>query len=228
MSQAPRYCRSAAYELFARELPSLEETSSLVRAAIAVSMHELDGVDTAAVEQTLAEIAQEICSRVCSGNPQAMIAQLHEVLFEEWGFAGHAENYYALENSYLPRVLETRRGIPVTLSLVYKAVAQQVGLKVRGINSPIHFLAAVEVGNSWMIVDAFDRGRVLTDNEVYHLLDQRAGTPVERSDAVLATATHPQWLARIIHNLEQIFSRAGRQSDVLAMQELLALVQHAD
>ncbi len=49
--------------------------------------------------------------------------------------------------------------------------------------------------------------------------------PVERSDAILATASHPQWLTRIIRNLEQIFQSAGRRNDVLAMQELLALVK---
>ena len=86
-------------------------------------------------------------------------AELHEVLFEEWGFTGNAEDYYAPDNSYLPRVLQTRRGIPVTLSLIYKAVAQQVGLIVRDINTPVHFLAAVEVDRSWMIVDAFDSGQ---------------------------------------------------------------------
>jgi regulator of sirC expression with transglutaminase-like and TPR domain len=86
----------------------------------------------------------------------------------------------------------------------------------------------VEVDGSWMIVDAFDGGRVLAREEVFQRLDQLAGQPVERSDALLATASHPQWLARIIRNLEQIFDRAGRQSDVLAMRELLALVKDAD
>jgi len=228
MFPAPRYCRPESYEQFARELPTLEETDSLVRAAIAVSMHDLDDVDSAQVEQTLREIAQEISRRVSSGSQHALVAQLHEVLFEERGFTGNAENYYAPENSYLPRVLETRRGIPVTLSLIYKSVAQQVGLKARGINSPIHFLAAVEVGDSWMIIDSFDGGRVLSCEEVYQQLDQLAGAPVERSEELLATATHPQWLARILRNLEQVFVRDGRQSDVFAMQELLALIKHAD
>lgn len=228
MSHVPRYCRPVAYELFAGQLATLEETDSLVRASVAVSMHELDNVDPAEIEKKISEMAQEIKSRVPSGNPRAIVAQLHEVLFEEWGFAGQTEDYYAPENSYLPCVLQSRRGIPVTLSLIYKAVAQQVGLTARGINAPVHFLAAVEVDGSWMIVDAFDGGRVLAREEVFQRLDQLAGQPVERSDALLATASHPQWLARIIRNLEQIFDRAGRQSDVLAMRELLALVKDAD
>jgi regulator of sirC expression with transglutaminase-like and TPR domain len=227
MASAPRYCRQAAYEFFVQQLATLEETDSLVRAAIAVAMHELDDVNPAEVEATIGEISREINSRTPSGNPHAMVAQLHELLFEEWSFTGNTTDYYAPDNSYLPRVLQTRRGIPVTLALIYKAVAQQIGLIARGINAPVHFLAAVELDGSWMIVDPFDGGRALTREEVFNRLDELTGTPLDRSDAVLATASHPQWLARIIRNLEHIFERAGRKTDVLAMRELLELIPDA-
>jgi regulator of sirC expression with transglutaminase-like and TPR domain len=228
MASAPRYCRKAAYDFFVQQLATLEETDSLIRAAIAVSMHELDDINPAEVEATLGEISREINSRTPSGNPHAMVAQLHELLFEEWGFSGNTQDYYAPDNSYLPRVLQSRRGIPVTLALIYKAVAQQIGLSARGINAPVHFLAAVEVDGSWMIVDAFDGGRMLTRDEVFDRLDELTGTSLDRSDAMLATASHPQWLARIIRNLVQNFERAGRQADVLAMHELLELIKDAE
>ncbi len=48
-----------------------------------------------------------------------------------------------------------------------------------------------------MIVDAFDGGRVLTREEVFDRLDQLTGTPLDRSDAMLATASHPQWLGEL-------------------------------
>jgi regulator of sirC expression with transglutaminase-like and TPR domain len=225
MTEAPQHCREAAYEIFIQQLPTLEETDSLLRAAAAVSMHELEFVDLAAVERTLAELAADIAGRVRSGSQHALVSQLHEVLFEEWGFTGNTDDYYNAENSYLPRVLETRRGIPVTLSLIYKCVAQRLGLTARGINTPAHFLAGVEVDGSWMIVDPFQGGRVMSRDEVFLRLEQLAGAPIARSDALLATATHPQWLSRIIRNLEQVFSHEGRQVDFLAMRELLNLVQ---
>lgn len=228
MAGAPRYCRMAAYEFFAEQIPTLEETDALVRAAVAVSMHELDDVDPAVVEKTLTDMAAEITSRVWSGNPQALAAQLHEVLFEERGLKGNVDDYYNRENSYLSRILESGRGIPVTLSLIYKSVAQRVGLISRGINAPAHFLAAVEVNDSWMMIDPYHSGRLLTRDEVFDRLDQMAESPVVRSDALLATATHPQWIARIIRNVEQLFLRDGRNQDVLAMQELLELVKEGD
>jgi regulator of sirC expression with transglutaminase-like and TPR domain len=224
MPQSPRYCRPAAYELFAAQLATLEETNSLVRAAAAVAMHEFADTCLDDVERQLDEIAAEIVGRVSSGNRRALIAQLHAVLFDELGLAGNTENYYAPENSYLPKVLETRRGLPVTLSLVYKSVAQRIGLNARGINSPVHFLAAVELDGSWMIVDPFHDGRVLARDEVFDRLEKLAGAPIARSDELLSTATHIDWLARIVRNLEQVFQRTGRQMDMLAMRELLSLV----
>ena len=196
-----------------------------MRTAVAVSMHELDGVDPTAVETTLSQWANEINSRVRSGNQQALVAQMHQLLFDERGLAGNTEDYYNRENSYISQVLATGRGIPVTLSLIYKCIAQRVGLKSRGINAPAHFLAAVEVNDVWMMVDPFQSGRLLTRDEVFDRLDQMAEEPIVRSDALLAMATHPQWIARIIHNVEHIFERDGRTDDALAMRELLALVE---
>ena len=228
MIETPVHCREAAFELFVGQLPTLEQTDSLLRAAVAVSMHELEFVDIEAIEQTLDELAADIGGRVRSCSQRALVSQLHEVLFEEWGFSGNTDDYYHPENSYVPRVLETRRGIPVTLSLAYKCVGQRVGLNVRGINSPAHFLAAIEVDGAWMIVDPFQGGRVMTRDEVFNRLEQLTGAPIVKSDALLATATHHEWLSRIIRNLEQVFSHEGRQADMLAMRELLDLVKDAD
>ena len=158
-------------------------------------MHEFPDANPDEVDRTLKQIADEISGRVVSGNQHALVAQLHAVLFDELGFTGNTENYYAPENSYLPKVLESRRGLPVTLSLVYKSVAQRIGLKARGINSPVHFLAAVELDSAWMIVDPFHDGRELTREEVFDRLEQLAGGPLQRSDELLATATHRDWLA---------------------------------
>lgn len=224
MVDAPRFCRRAAYDAFVAQLPSLEVTDSLVRAAVAVSMHELDGVTPDDVERSLDGLADNVRRKVKSVTPSALVARLHEVMFEEVGFTGNTDDYYSPENSYLPRVLATHRGIPVTLSLIYKAVAQRLGLISRGINAPVHFLAAVESDGNWMIVDPFQGGRMLTKQEVFDQLDQHSSAPVDRCDKLLATATHVDWLARIIRNLELVFAKAERENDRLAMAELQALL----
>ena len=106
--------------------------------------------------------ARRVRERAPSGNRRALLAHLHQVLFEEEGFAGNQQQYYTAENSYLPEVLATRQGIPISLTLVYKAVAELAGLQVVGLNSPGHFLAAVNDGEGEIIVDPFFGGQKVT------------------------------------------------------------------
>ena len=147
---------------------------------------------------------------------------MHAVLFEEEGFAGNMERYYNALNSYLPAVLNTRHGLPVLMSLVYKLVGEGAGLTVEGINAPGHFMVRVLCDNAWMIVDPFFGGQVLTRDEAFDRLDRVTGTPLPRRDELLATATHPRWLARILGNLRQLFATEGRRDDLAAMTELVA------
>src|SRR6185295_15988212 len=104
-------------------------------------------------------LADRVRARVHGRQVQARLAPLHDVLFEEEGFTGNTTSYYSPLNSYLPAVLESREGIPVTLSLVYKAVADQIDIPVVGLNTPYHFLVEVRGGSERMVIDPFLCGR---------------------------------------------------------------------
>ena len=163
--------------------------------------------------------------RVRTRQPRAIVAHLHSALFDEAGFTGNTENYYHAANSYLPKVLQTRRGLPVVLALVYRAVAERVGLVAYGVNSPGHFLAAVEVEKQLLLIDAFDRGRLLSRQEMCERIAQTAGQTMIQPDEPLPLASNRQWLARIILNLVGLFTRQGPAENVYAMREMLELVE---
>jgi regulator of sirC expression with transglutaminase-like and TPR domain len=161
------------------------------------------------------------------------LAHLHDVLFEVIGFVGNVEDYYNPANSYLPEVLRTHRGLPITLALIYKCVAEGVGLVVQGINSPGHFLAAVqtpgrvETGGSttkWMYVDPFYGGGMLDQADVWRRISEATGSDARPSPQWLAPATHRQWLGRMLNNLQAVFAHTGRERDLYAMQELQDLL----
>lgn len=220
MENFPHFCRPLAYEQFCRQLDLLDTTASLVQAAVAIAMHELEGIIPDEVVGRLNKLAARVGGRVHSGNEEALLAHLHDVLFVEEGFAGNTDQYYTAENSYLPIVLQTKHGLPIILSLIYKAVAEGVGLQVEGINSPGHFLVRVRAGKEWMLVDPFFHGQSLSRDEAFHRLEQVGGRAVPRDDQILAPATHQQWLARILANLQSLFANEGRQDDLAAMTEL--------
>ncbi|HVT27990.1 MAG TPA: transglutaminase-like domain-containing protein, partial [Lacipirellulaceae bacterium] len=184
-------------------------------------------------EAAIVELAAAVQRRVRSPNVEAKLAHLHDVLFDVVGFVGNVEDYYSPANSYLPVVLRTHRGLPITLVLIYKCVAERIGLEVRGINSPGHFLAAVRDGqsigtptknNNWMYVDPFYGGELLDENDVCRRIAETTGLiPVDLSQW-LAPATHRQWLGRMLNNLQAVFAHTGRERDLYAMQELQSLL----
>jgi regulator of sirC expression with transglutaminase-like and TPR domain len=141
---------------------------------------------------------------------------------------GNTDDYYNPANSYLTDVLHARRGLPISLVLIYKSVAEPLGLKVHGINSPGHFLAELELPDRSLqratYVDPFFGGGLLTTEEVFSRISQATGQAIETSPALLARASHRQWLARILTNLQAAFSTLGQERDALAMQELFSLL----
>ncbi|MEX0887155.1 MAG: transglutaminase-like domain-containing protein [Phycisphaeraceae bacterium] len=227
----PLHCRSAAWAQLVGQLPTLGTTEGLLRAACAVATHELDpaAAEADAVVARVEELANRVRARVASDRPRALLAHAHEVLFEEERFRGTEPGEASPHSSYLPMVLKTRRGLPVTLSLIYKAVLERVGVDVCGLNTPGHFLAGIsgidEEPGRLMIVDVADAGRVLSQEQAFRRIEQAAGTAVPRQRGLLAEATHRQWLIRLLQNLIMVFDRAGRWPDQAAMLELRTLVE---
>jgi regulator of sirC expression with transglutaminase-like and TPR domain len=232
MAGVPAYCHPAAHTAFACELPQVETTRGLFRAAFAIALHERPDAEIDQAESAIRHLASTVNARVRSPNSQARLAHLHDVLFDVVGFKGNVEDYYNPANSYLPDVLATRRGLPITLVLVYKCVAEEVGLAARGINSPGHFLAAVEcpesgrsnAADSWMYVDPFYGGGLLTITDIYQRISEATGHDNPPSRSWLTAATHRQWLARMLNNLQAVFAHTGRERDLYAMQELQDLL----
>jgi regulator of sirC expression with transglutaminase-like and TPR domain len=216
----PLYCHGEAYEYFLEQLPQLPTIEGLVRAAVAVSMHALEDVDPMRIEARLRALSDRVRQRARSQTDPAILANMHHVLFDEEGFCGNLQHYYNALNSYLPVVLDTHLGLPIVLSLIYKAVGQWSGLTVEGINAPGHFLVQVKCDQSWMIVDPFFGGQLLSRDEAFERLDRVVGRTLPRLDELLTTATHEQWLTRIIGNLRQLFANEGRRDDLAAMTEL--------
>ncbi len=224
MQPSPQLCRPQAYQLFAEQVPVIETTSGLLRGAIAISMHALDDIEPETVEQQLQDLALRVSSRFRTSSTEAMLAHLHDVLFDEEGFHGNSDDYYNPLNSYLSAVLATKQGIPVALSLVYKVVGERVGLRIQGVNAPGHFVCRVMTDQGWMIVDPYLGGGVLTADEAFERMEEVTGRPVPRSPEYLAPATHSQWLSRMLVNLQHIFATNERRSDLAAMSELQSLL----
>jgi regulator of sirC expression with transglutaminase-like and TPR domain len=220
MTDSPvTYCRPEALRAFRAALPGLGTTRGLVDATVAIAQHELPMASSADVWARLCAIATRVRSRVRSPDPAALLAHAHDELFVVEGFTGDRLDYHAPENSYLPRVLARRRGLPIALVLVYKTVLGELGIDVAGIAAPGHFLAQVLIEGAPAYVDPFHGGTVLNRVEALARCAQVIGQLPPGADTLPECGPVP-WLQRCLRNLEASFGSRQRPRDVHAMQEL--------
>ena len=141
------------------------------------------------------------------------IIALNHYLFDELGFSGNAADYYDPRNSYLNDVLERRLGIPITLSILYIEIGQRVGLALRGVSFPGHFLVKCTLRDGAVVLDPYSRGASLGIDDLRERIRTIQGGAAEASDddlrRMLAAAGKKEILARVLRNLKAIHRQKG-------------------
>jgi regulator of sirC expression with transglutaminase-like and TPR domain len=217
----PQCCLPEAFKLLQRQVDTIKSSDALLNGAVAIALHHMPEASPGKVDRQLQSFVDDVRKRVRGTQPQAILAHLHEVLFDEGGLCGNTEDYYNPSNSYLPAVLNTKRGLPITLSLIYKIVAERLGLRTWGVGLPGHFLVAVEERpDNILLIDAFAGGRVLTNEEAHERLQELFGPEMEWNSDMLKPASNRHWLTRILQNLLHIFGSNRQYTDVAAILEM--------
>ena len=166
----------------------------------------LPGVEIALYQKTLDKWADELKTRMSPHDSEsARVATLAQLFGKELGFRGNEDDYYSARNSLLPCVMDTRLGIPISLSVLYMMAAQRASVLVEGINLPGHFV----VRHGAVLFDPFHEGRVLTTRDCAEILSHQKLT-LHPSHL---QAAHPRLiLIRILANLLYIFERDKNDS----------------
>ncbi|CAK9095793.1 unnamed protein product [Durusdinium trenchii] len=110
--------------------------------------------------------------RHCQAEVRSMVLAINQALYQEFGLEGNQMDYYNPENSMLHAVLEKKKGIPISLSVVWAAVARRCGLMCHPLaNVPRHVLIRIPAGgegpaeNNDLYLDAFDNGKLMSWGE---------------------------------------------------------------
>jgi len=149
--------------------------------------------------------------------------QLTTVLFEEAGFTGNQEDYYDPRNSYLNQVLDRRTGIPISLAVLVLAVCRRAGIVAEGIGFPGHFLVRLG-GPGGLLIDPFNRGLTLDDDDLTSLLRRSLGPSARLSASHLEPVGMRSILLRMLANLRQIHEqRKDHRSALVVCDRLVEL-----
>jgi regulator of sirC expression with transglutaminase-like and TPR domain len=144
---------------------------------------------------------------------------LNRVLFHEHGFHGNTEHYADPLNSFLDQVLTRRKGLPITLSIVYLLVAERIGLSLEPIGLPGHFLIGCYAEDLPFYIDPFNGGRLLTANDAFAMLRKHSLSP---TIADLAPTPVREVLCRCCRNLVNHYTVANDHDRARLFAEFVA------
>ena len=203
---------------------------SLLEAAASLCQDEHPDIDLQALLGEVDALADQLRRRVpADAVPLQRLRRLNRYFFQELGFAGNVNDYYDPGNSLLSTVLRTRRGIPITLAVLYIELANEIGLNACGVSFPGHFLVKLHMPEGEVVIDPFS-GQSLSREQLDELL-----VPYRRSHGLegdfemplglfLQAAEPRDVLARMLRNLKEIHRSAGDWARLVAVLDRLVVL----
>lgn len=202
----------------------------LFEAAISLAQDDYPEVDVQTilleVDQLLARIRRRI--PVDAGALQKLRI-LNQFFFSDLKFGANVNNYYDPDNSFIHVLLRTRRGIPISLAVLWMELAQGLGLAVWGIGFPGHFMVKANLPMGQAVIDPIS-GKSFSQDELLELLEpyRTRGAQEEEYEAQLGLylrALAPRdIMARMLYNLKEIHQSQDDWPRLLAVQERLVVL----
>ncbi|MFM7342890.1 MAG: SirB1 family protein [Betaproteobacteria bacterium] len=208
-----------------------DEHFPLLEAAVCLAQDEYPDLDVQRVLGDVDQLLARIKRRLASDAPALQrLRALNQFFFRELSFGGNVNDYYDPDNSYLNAVLRTRRGIPITLAVIWLELAAGLGLQARGVAFPGHFMVKVSLPKGQVIIDPFT-GQSLSREELSERLEpyrQRSGLVDDFEIPLglyLQAATPREILARMLRNLKEIYKSQEDHARLIPVLDRLLIVQ---
>lgn len=172
--------------------------------------------------------AAELSGRAAAAWSEAdSLRALSTMLADTYGLMGDEEAYQLPESSYLPDVIARKRGIPISLSILYMAVAKEIGLELKGVAAPQHFLTRFDGIEGTIYLDPFVGGRIMDRDEVLHFLHEITNMPESELKPCLKPADSRAIVIRMLNNLKVLHAKHEDWPAAWRVQERLVALKPA-
>lgn len=206
---------------------------NLARAALYVAAEQEPDLDVVAYLGHIALLAGS-ARKMLPGRHSVYdaIHTINELMYKVEGFKGNRENYYDPKNCLLNYVIDDRRGIPITLAIIYSEIARRLGHNLRGVGMPGHYLLAAGRGASEVFIDPFNNGGLLSRKECLGLALRGNRVPKGRLAALasrlLPTSDKRSTLKRLLVNLKLMHIKRNESDSALKCAERIQLLDPRD
>lgn len=206
----------------------------LLEAAASLAVDAEPDLDVQDVLLQVDALAQRLRNTIPWGSSAMQRAlMLNEFFYEKLGFATNANDFLDPANSYMHEVLRTRRGIPISLAMLWMELAFGVGLRVEGISFPGHFLVKVHVDEGIIIQDPLT-GLGLSQNQLQERLEPfREGWGLAEDEMAplhmfLIPASGPEMIERMLRNLKSVYVQDAQRPLLRGVLDRLIVLRPND
>lgn len=215
---------------------SREGCDDLFEGALMVARYQYPDMDELEVKANLTKVRQDVWLELNDElTPLEKVKVMNHIFFDVHGFRGNKKNFHAAQNSYINTVLESKKGNPLSLSLLYIVIAESLGVPVFGVNLPNHFLLAYVDGNNIMrliekqinpdnedtevlfYLNAFSKGQIVHRSEITTYLSQ---INLETEKSYYEPCCNRTIVTRLINNLIFSYDRLGYPEKVVELKRL--------
>ena len=172
----------------------------------------------------LARDTAELAAKLDPASLDARAAALNSVIVERYGYEGDQLTYDDLQNASLMRVIDRRKGLPVTLGILYIHAARAQGWTIYGLNFPGHFLLRLELGGERLILDPFVGGLHRDTAALRELLKAISGNEAELKPEHYAPVGNRDILLRVQGNIKLRLLQDKRPEEALAAVESMLMI----
>jgi regulator of sirC expression with transglutaminase-like and TPR domain len=208
----------------------------LLEGALIISRYRYTDLDEMRVKAKLASIRQDIWLELNDHlTAFEKVRVFNHIFFQIHGFKGNKRNYHAPQNSYINEVLDSKKGNPLSLAIIYQVLAEDLGMPLRGVNLPNHFVLA------WLderSIGGADKGRNVAENVLFYVNAFSQGDILGRKEIdefleKLKVAPRPQFyepctnidiIRRQLNNLANSYEKLDdpeRSQDLIRLRDLL-------
>ncbi len=202
-----------------------DEAVTLGDTALLLGALDRAGADLAPYRRHLSDLARDVADGgEAADTPQARAQVLSQVLADLYGYDGDQITFDDPYNANLLSVIDRRRGLPVTLGILYLHAGQAQGWAVNGLNYPGHFLVSVGDGPDMAVIDPFQSGRILGEHEIQGFLQRLQGEAPPRRACDLGFMSNRAILIRLLSNIKQRAVKAKDNARALEVAERLVMI----
>jgi len=207
--------------------------NDLLEGAYYLSLYQYPDTEFNVIERAIENVRKDIWIEL-NENLTALekVKILNHIIYDVHGFTSNAANFFSPQNQFINQVIETKKGGPVSLAIIYSVIAQKLGLPIYAVNLPKNFILAFKdrfktlstdnpKDSILFYINPFNRGSVLGRKEIEHFLSQQN---IEPKDEFFLPCSNKTTISQLVYGLIYSYEKLGyhdKLSDLNSIQNIL-------